>query len=206
MDVLRMALLFVLTAGGIAALGPPPAMAAGHAGILFGLCRTRGSFDTLSPQSVDGGASLGATVDFGRAAWPVHVSISAATCVANEVSLGMETKTDANEFSVGAQWYPRKGKPGAQPFLGGGLSLLSVQVELQTVASGQPGGITVVDDRDTVGGAYLHTGVFGVFDNRWQLGVDLRYTAGAEADLLSQRVDVEYLQLRLLAGIRWGGR
>ena len=79
-----------------------------------------------------------------------------------------------------------------RPYIGGGLSFMTGEVEFS-------GGATGSDD-DTVLGLYLHGGLAYSFTQGFALGLDYRLWVGDDAEVFGGDLDVNYDQLALTLG------
>ena len=108
-------------------------------------------------------------------------------------TVGMEV--ELTEFSVGFAkvWDDFQH---ARPFLGGGLTLLQVDAEINAF------GLSPSVDDDTVA-PYLNGGIFWRLGKAFNLGIDARIVVGADVELEGVEVDADYTQFGALIGWGW---
>ena len=182
--------------GTVIALCTAPALAGGNANFLLG---SRGlDEDFWSP--VEGQFALGATADFGKQGWPVHLETGSYVSVGyKEDFAGASDVTGSVSeifFGVNKTWIT---KGPARPFIGGGLAAVGAAYRVDNPFGGD------VDDSDGSGGVYFHGGVFWRIGNRFNIGLDGRLLAGTSITLFGVDGDADYAQLGMVLGWGWPG-
>jgi opacity protein-like surface antigen len=84
-----------------------------------------------------------------------------------------------------------------RPYVGGGASLIAINVDAE--GSGAGGSASISDD-DVGVGLYLHGGAAWQVASSFRLGLDLRYLTGTDVDLFGVNGDVDYAQAALFLG------
>ncbi len=181
--------------GALLAILATPALAGGNANFVLGI---RG-LDEDFWDPVNGQAVIGATVDFGKEAWPVHLETGIQISVGAEENFigtadvaGAVTEVD---FGVNKTWVT---KSSMRPYIGGGLAAVGAHITIDT-----PGGD--IDDDDSTGGLYFHGGVYWRIGSRFNIGVDGRFLVGTDVTLFGEEGDADYVQLGMVLGWGWPG-
>lgn len=111
--------------------------------------------------------------------------------------LGVQNvRSTVAEFSAGVLYRPR-GERKLIPFVGGGLSFMTVEQEIERL-----GGRSISDD-DTTVGIYVNGGVYWRLGKRFNIGFDGRVVTGTSVQLFGQKGDANYGQLGLILGWGW---
>lgn len=173
--------------------GAGRAFADGNANFLIG---TRHLADNNFWWS-DNQTVAGVMVDFGRAGWPIHLSLASMSS-SHSPDWGTES---IDEYSVGVMkvWEP---KSAIRPFVGAGIAAVRASVTFD-----QSGGHLVRDD--TSPGGYVDAGVFWRTGRRFNIGFGARLMTLTSVEFQSARGDsgnANYLQLHILAGWGWPRR
>lgn len=141
---------------------------------------------------------FGVLMSFGQTTWPIDMAIDFLTSSADDNISGvkLEGETMELDFGVRKHW----GKAKTRPFIGGGLGWVKGEL------TGSASGISVSAD-DSSYGAWIDGGVFWRFGERFNLGLEGRYSmAKIEPKLGGTTFDMEAggFHLGLLIGIGWG--
>jgi hypothetical protein len=172
------------------ALGTGRAFADGNANFLIG---TRHLADDDFWWS-DNQTVAGVMVDFGKAGWPIHLSLSNMSS-SHSPSWGTEA-IDEYAFGVMKVWEP---KSAIRPFVGAGVAAVRASVSIH-----QNGGQFFLDD--TSPGFYLDSGVFWRTGRRFNIGFGARLMTLTNIEFQGTRGNADYLQLHVLAGWGWPRR
>jgi hypothetical protein len=151
----------------------------------------------------DGQGLFGVKTTFGKPDWPVYVALDSigsgkteqqlvTTPVLAEVDLFQAT----SEFDAGVRKIWKAGK--ARPFVGGGFGIITGRQETNIQ-------LLTIDDTDSTLGLWLNGGCFWRLGKRFNIGVDLRLSAG-EVELFGRDVQAGGTSLALLLGWGWGGQ
>jgi hypothetical protein len=100
------------------------------------------------------------------------------------------------ELSAGVLYRPR-GERKLIPFVGGGLSFISVEREMEQLI-----GFSRSDD-DTTVGIYVNGGVYWRIGKRFNIGFDGRVVTGTSVELFGKKGDANYGQFGLILGWGW---
>ncbi len=193
--IARVAVLLLLTA----AVVPATALAGGNTNFAVGQRDLRGEWEPFDRQWL-----LGATIDWGRDDWPVHLAWGINGSAHREEIYGTIVDVTAVfvEFSFGALWLPIRDRP-FRPYIGAGIAGIAAAYQIEVLG-------LIVDDRDQDLGYYANAGIYWRLGRSFNLGVDLRYGGGSEFDLPipaeagKTRLDGGYLAYSLLLGFGWG--
>jgi hypothetical protein len=185
-----------------ASLTVPPALADadGHVNFFLG----QKSLDSDDWAPIDDQFEFGAVMSFGQESWPVHIAVDVLGSVGQEDVyddlLGSVTLTGSTfEVDTGVRKIWKKGK--TLPYIGAGVSVIGAALELDN-------GFSSVDANGGGFGFWAGGGVFWRLGTRFNIGLDLRYSA-AEVDLdfgsgvVAHDVSAGGLQLGLLLGFGW---
>ena len=148
--------------------------------------------------------AFGVATTFGSTSWPVHVALDYLgsahydeVLVANPVPAQIDITQATLEFDFGVRKIWKTGK--ARPFVGGGFGILGAY---QEVPSGV--GLLTIDDSDSTLGVWFNGGAFWRLGKKFNIGVDLRLSAG-EVSLFGRDVQAGGAMLGLILGWGWGG-
>lgn len=176
------------------------------AGINLTLVAGGRSLDEGFDGRLDSHVALGATVDFGEPEWPVRVALGLHGSVDSEPVAFDELTVSMLELSAGAVWYPLEEEADGrrkrtQPYLGGGLALLWVDLD-------DPHCFFLdcefhdVDD-DFSPALYANGGVVWRLGERLHLGLDARWLVGSDVELLGEDFGSDYLQTGVALAWLW---
>jgi hypothetical protein len=166
-----------------------PAFAEGNANFVLGW---RGlNEDFWSP--VDDQLMDGATADFGKENWPVHLAIGVYSSAAEKGEWSVVAATFEASFGVLKVWNVAGN---THPFVGGGLSFVFAAAEVES-------GFGWSEDDDNSGAVYAQGGIFWRLGRRFNIGVDARLLTGSEIELFGEKGDADYFQFGLLLGFGW---
>lgn len=184
-----------LLAAPLLALCAVPALAGGNANFFLG---SRGlDKDFWSP--INSQAAFGASVDFGKKGWPIHLETGfyGSGGYKENYNGPLDITGSVGEifFGVNKTWMTHGS---ARPFIGGGLASVSASYKFSA-----PGGDT--EESDDSGGVYFHGGVFWRIGNRFNIGVDGRLLGGTHVTLFGNDGNADYGQLGLVLGWGWPG-
>ncbi|HXV78193.1 MAG TPA: hypothetical protein VD788_17920 [Candidatus Polarisedimenticolaceae bacterium] len=154
-------------------------------------------------DDADSQGMIGIETTFGNPGWPVAVALDyllsgqsdervVTSPVLGEVDLLQATA----ELDAGVRKIWTVGR--ARPFVGGGLGILTARQETNV-------GLRTIDEQDGTVGIWLNGGCFWRLTRRFNLGVDLRLSAG-EVELFGRDVSAGGNSLGLLLGWGWGGQ
>lgn len=107
---------------------------------------------------------------------------------------GVDVEARTAELYAGVVKSFLRNKGAVRPYIGGGISLISAEIEASA------GGQTVDDDDSSVAG-YLHGGAAVHLGSAFYLGVDLRVLFGSEVSLFGFDIDADYTQLTAFLGL-----
>jgi hypothetical protein len=156
-------------------------------------------------EPVDDPTRVGFHVSLQQPEWPVQVEFGIDGAGDNETQTesGIELEADLviSEIFAGVRFDHQMPETDFHLFASGGLSILRAAVDLEARA----GPFTFSDDDDDTSVAiYLHTGVFYQFPGGFNIGADLRYTAGSDLTLFDEDMDADGLQFGILLGWNFG--
>ena len=177
------------------------ANAAGNVNVLFGFkLLDKDDWDPLQEQS-EGGI----LVDFKSENWPLSIAVDFLGSVSpTEVDTVTVPGTgqvhgdwtgDTDEFNIGVRKYWGSHSV-MRPFLGGGLSLISAQLE------GKTGRFDYVRDTDYGVGLWINGGVSWALLKHLNIGFDFRLS-GAEVTLFDQKYKAGGFHAGFLLGYHW---
>jgi hypothetical protein len=152
----------------------------------------------------DSQGAFGVATSFGKPAWPVAIALDYYgsahydDVLVNAPPLAEVDLTQMTwEFDFGVRKIWKAGK--ARPFVGGGFALLGARQEVPV-----PGTLLTVDDDDATPGLWINGGSFWRLGKKFNIGVDLRFSAG-EVKLFGRDVEAGGAMLGLILGWGWGG-
>lgn len=190
-----MALAVIVTAGLLAT----PAQAGGNVNALLGQRELDESYsDTEDIQEQD---MLGLMMDWGGEGWPVNIALDIVDSSKDSDENEFDVNVDGSTLAIdgGVRWYFVKGKA-FEPYLGGGLSYISAEVDTD-------GDSNDIEFDDSAVGYWVNGGIKWVLGERFNLGGDIRWEK-AELDVeddLGDPQDIEAggLGYAVLLGYRW---
>ena len=109
-------------------------------------------------------------------------------------SYGVEVESRVMELDLGVRkiWEPSEY---FRPFVGGGIAIINGRIESSTM------GISAADD-DTGYGLWVDTGLYVIFSNRFNIGIEGRWSR-AEANLFDREVQVGGFHIGAILGLHW---
>jgi len=159
--------------------------------------------DPAIGEDADSQPAFGIATTFGGKDWPVAIALDQITSARYDtvrVSLPLPAEVDLVqgtwELDAGVRKIWKKGK--ARPFVGGGLGIIAARQEKHAL------GLLTMDDTDSTVGLWFNGGAFWRLGKRFNIGVDLRLSAG-EVTLFGEDVKAGGGTLGLLLGWGWGG-
>lgn len=137
---------------------------------------------------------FGINIDFRQKEWPISIAIALVGSKDDESIAGYKFELSTTEVRFGAKknWSPNQVM---HPFLGGGLALLSIDVE---VSDGSGKG---TDDDSSIG-IWLEGGIFWTLNNSFNIGFELGYSKG-EVSSFGYDVDAGGGHAGLILGYHW---
>ena len=177
----------------------PETQAGGNINVLLGQKEQDTSFsDTESVQEQD---MLGLMLDWGAEDWPVNIALDIVSSSKDSNDNDFNINVDGSTLAIdgGVRWYFVKGKA-FEPYLGGGLSYISAEVDTD-------GDSNDIEFDDSAVGYWVNGGIKWVLGERFNLGGDIRWEK-AELDVeddLGDPQDIEAggLGYAVLLGYRW---
>jgi hypothetical protein len=149
-------------------------------------------------EPIEDQTAFGINFDFGKEEWPFQfmagVFISSEDTSGDFGILGpYNADLELTEVSFGVVKIFDK-YPGWRPYFGAGASFISA--ELEGTLLGFTG-----DDGDDAFAWYFNGGLFYQFQNRFNLGVDLRYVTGGDHEFFGVSAESDYIQYGLILGL-----
>ncbi|MBK8980421.1 MAG: hypothetical protein IPM29_31350 [Planctomycetes bacterium] len=199
------------TAGDAAFLSAPLA-SPGHAGnVRQGEGGAGGSFSVLLGarhldedywDPLENQGVLGIEAEFRPGRSPLGIEFGGSVSANSEddyLNSGIDLAAAIAEFYVGPRLTANT-EGSVRPYVGGGVTLLTVAAEGRTTL----GGVVIdVDDDDASAAAYLHAGLQADLTRGLHLGFDVRGVFGSDITLFGASGDADYIQLALSVGANW---
>ena len=142
-------------------------------------------------EPVEEQGEFGIHVDFRKQEWPVNIAI-AILGSAGEGDIGgvdIDGTTSELRFGVKKIWEPNEIM---RPFLGGGLSLMNAEVDINGLGSDDGSGV----------GFWLSGGVYWTLNNSFNLGFELGYSQG-DVDIAGYDANAGGGHAALILGYHW---
>jgi hypothetical protein len=191
-----MALLALLLVASPALAGP------GNANFLLG----QRSLDTGEDdtEDIEEQPVFGVSVDFNPSDWPISWVIGFYVSSEEEdfdFGGGFEGTATASlaELSFGVLKGWEVGGGNTRPFVGGGLTAVSVTLELEF----DPSGLPDIDEDDTSPALYGEGGVYWRVGSAFNIGVGGRIVLGTDFDIEGESFEADYIQGGLILGWGW---
>jgi len=146
-------------------------------------------------EPVDGQVELGIDVDFRPRSWPVGMAIGLRASrdeKDNVVVQGFEGTTKEMRLGLNRVWGPTAS---LHPFIGGGLAVISAEIERSVPGSTERG-------HDTGTGLWLNGGMYWTFGAGVNLGFEVGYSQ-ARISLFGEKVDAGGTHAAVLMGLAW---
>jgi opacity protein-like surface antigen len=115
--------------------------------------------------------SMGVIFDIKKDSWPISIVLDITDTGGKHKHNGLEDLGHTTEFHLGIRKIFSKQHSTIQPYVGGGVSFMYVEQELETITT-----TTTQDDRGV--GSWVGTGVYYEINPRFVLGIDVRYSYG----------------------------
>jgi hypothetical protein len=139
---------------------------------------------------------------FGAPHWPVAIALdslgsehSEDRLISSPVLAKVELSRATTEFNAGVRKIWKTGK--ARPYVGGGFGILSARLEENIQ-------LLVIDDSDSTLGVWLNGGAFWRLGKKFNIGIDVRMSAG-EVTVFGRDIQAGGASVGLLLGWGWGG-
>jgi len=142
-------------------------------------------------EPVEDQGEFGIHVDFRRPEWPVNIAIALLGSSGEEDIRGTDIEGSTSELRFGVRkiWEPTRTM---RPFFGGGLSLMSAEIDVEGFGS----------DEDSDFGVWISGGIYWTLSNSFNLGFELGFSQG-EVDLDGYDVDAGGSHAGLILGYHW---
>jgi outer membrane protein W len=114
---------------------------------------------------------MGVIFDIKKDSWPISIVLDITDTGGKHKHNGLEDLGHTTEFHLGIRKIFSKQHSTIQPYVGGGVSFMYVEQELETITT-----TTTQDDRGV--GSWVGTGVYYEINPRFVLGIDVRYSYG----------------------------
>lgn len=189
------ALALIVAAGMFAT----PVEAGGNINALIGQKEQDKSFsDTENVQEQD---MLGLMLDWGADGWPVNLALDIVDSSKDSNDNDFNITVDGSVLAIdgGVRWYFVKNRSW-EPYVGGGVSYISAQVDTSGVSND-------IEFDDSTVGYWLNGGIKWVIGEHFNVGGDVRWEKAelSTEDDLNNPVDIEAggLGYAVLLGYRW---
>jgi opacity protein-like surface antigen len=139
----------------------------GHIGIFVG-----GKFMNNSDWGkLDKHNAMGYMFDIKKDSWPISISLDILDTGGKNEHGGMTDLGHTTEYHLGLRKIFVNGNSNFQPYIGGGISYMHAELELEV------NNTATIDDDNTVGG-WLGAGMYYELNPIFVLGLDVRYSHG----------------------------
>ena len=125
--------------------------------------------------------SLGIIFDIKKDAWPISIALDVIDTGGKHKHGGLEDLGHSTEFHLGVRKIFMNPHSKVLPYIGGGVSFISAEMELQVINS-----TTTQDDSDV--GVWVGAGMYYEINPEFVLGFDARYSQG-EVTLFNKERD-----------------
>ena len=115
--------------------------------------------------------AMGVIFDIKKESWPISIVLDIFDTGDEYNQDGMTNLGHTTEIQLGVRKFFVNKHPKIQPYIGGGVSFMSAELEYQE------NNTTTTQDDSTVGG-WLGAGMFYEIDPKFVLGLDVRYSYG----------------------------
>jgi outer membrane protein with beta-barrel domain len=177
-------------------LAPAMTFADGNANFLIGTKH----LDSDDWEPLEDQDALGLELTFGKSTWPINIAVDLFSTSATEddftVNLGLPVTVDLEGSTMELDLGARKvwGKNMTRPFLGGGLAVISADLDAE------------IDQDDDVGmGLWVGGGVFWRIGSRFNIGGSVRYS-DVNVNLFDVDGDAGGLTYGVILGWGWPGK
>lgn len=164
---------------------------AGHIGGFIGL-KAMNSSDW---PEIDTHFAMGVLFDIKKKSWPISIALDIMDTGDKYEHDGMTDQGHTTELQFGVRKFFIKQDSKIQPYIGGGVSLMSAEQEYEVNS------VTTTQDDSTVG-AWLGAGMYYDIFPKFVLGLDVRYSYG-EVTLFDQKLDAGGIFIGVTGGYQF---
>ena len=120
---------------------------------------------------IDNHFSMGVMFDIKKDSWPISIALDITDTGGKYKHDGLEDLGHTTEWYLGVRKIFNDQHPKIQPYIGGGVSFMYAEQELETI-------ITTTTQDDSAVGGWVGAGMYYEINPRFVLGFDVRYSHG----------------------------
>jgi hypothetical protein len=179
-----------------------PAIAGGNANFFAGQrSLSEDDIDGVELEALDDHTAFGVSVDWSVGDWPIHLVAGILQSSRDETEsfgpLSVDEEVTFTELSFGVR-KPWAVAGNARPFVGGGLTRMEGELELDV------SGVGSLDEDDDAIAVFLEGGLSWRLGPAFNLGGAVRVVREADMEIEGSDFDGDYVQYGVLLGWGWG--
>jgi hypothetical protein len=144
---------------------------------------------------LDNHFSMGVIFDIKKDSWPVSFVLDIMDTGGKNKHDGLEDLGHTTEYHLGIRRFFINQHPNIQPYIGGGVSFMYAEQELETITT-----TTTKDDNGV--GSWVGAGMYYEINPSFVLGMDVRYSYG-EVTLFNKERDAGGIHIGVIGGYQF---